>query len=54
MNDIEKTKNFMKLYNKLRKVWSINPKTRVKPKKKYNRSKNKVELKKIKETTLDE
>ena len=38
--------SFKESYDKIRKIWVINPKTRVKPKKqKYNRSKTKQELK---------
>lgn len=39
--------NLLEIYKSIRKTWSINPKTRVKPeKKKYNRSKEKQQLKK--------
>jgi hypothetical protein len=38
---------FLDIYNSIRQVWEINPKTRVKPnKKKYNRAKTKREFKK--------
>lgn len=43
----KKSLNLMDIYNSIRKVWTINPKTRVKPnKKKYNRSSEKQKLKK--------
>ena len=38
---------FLDVYQSIRKIWNINPKTRVKPnKKKYNRAKIKRELRK--------
>lgn len=43
----KKSLNFLDIYNSIRKVWTINPRTRVKPnKKKYNRQKVKRDLKK--------
>ena len=39
--------NLLNIYNSIRQVWTINPKTRVKPKKKkYNRSQEKTNLRK--------
>lgn len=39
--------DLLEIYKKIRKVWTINPKTRVKPKKKkYNRSAEKRRIKK--------
>ena len=39
--------DILEVYNMIRQIWTINPKTRVKPnKKKYNRSKEKAKLKK--------
>lgn len=39
--------NFLDIYQKIRQVWEINPKTRVKPSKKfYNRKREKNNLKK--------
>ena len=47
MSKKKKSLNLLDIYKSIRQIWTINPKTRVKPnKKKYNRSAEKRNLKK--------
>lgn len=53
MCNTEKIMKQLELQNKVRKTWLINPKTRVKPEKKYNRQQEKQIIKKLIKNTKE-